>query len=162
MKCTKAAAQNGVPRYTNVCANVALVPYTSHMESEKRGVALGVKFDSGVLSAAQSPCLAVQHTHCRPSSSPISALSQWIVLHLGRHPVPRLSLLSVLLPASFCGPAQIRNRLHADRSCPTSSHEPGFGGPKHFVWLRRSLPTSGRGVFDLPFAAAKASRREQS
>ncbi|KAL7898186.1 hypothetical protein HDV63DRAFT_31509 [Trichoderma sp. SZMC 28014] len=86
-----------------------------------------------MLSAAQCRCLAVQNTHSRPSSSPIRALS----------------LLSVLLPASFCGPAQIRNRLHADRSSPTSSHEPGFGGPKHFVWLTSSLPTSGRGSLNL-------------
>ncbi|KAL9484004.1 hypothetical protein ACSS6W_002793 [Trichoderma asperelloides] len=45
---------------------------------------------------------------------------------------------------------------------PTSSHEPGFGGPKHFVWPRRWLPIAGRGSFNLLSAAAKASRRDQS
>lgn len=113
------------------------------------------------MSVAQSPCLAVQkHSFStklfiHQGAEPMDRAASWTP------PVPRLSLLSVLLPASFCGPAQIRNRLHADRSSPTSSHEPGFGGPKHFVWLTRSLPTSGRGSFNLPFAA-KASRRNQS
>lgn len=116
-----------------------------------------------MLSAAQSPYLAVQITHSRPSSSSsIRALSQWILLHLGRHPVPRLSLLSVLLPASLCGPAQVRNRLHADRSSPTSSHEPGFGGPKHFVWLKPSLPISGRGSLNLLSVSARPKPSKSS